>query len=455
MFTKSKKASVVTVALALAFAILLALFMPIVHSPAFADENPDLPDSDTPVYYISDYAGSYELKNRLIENSVVEKINLYCYSNPSSTATNYYKNWYEFLDQLEADGVYDNFQNTYIIFEVRTKFESCVVSPSDGIFTDWLLQHFSAWKEDGCHILFISGTDEVWFYNDIYERSTNEFLTHVDVHINTDLLTPFVENALFRLSDINDYTFILNKFFLDDINPLNSWFYTNYFAPLLKAHGADLDERYADVANNLLKEKMLDTDALDIKILTHCGNNDYYDCLQSSNYTYDNPSDFKRDYGDQLGIIGGAYEKINGYTLNWYNAINKLIGESHILGVPIFFYNTQFKSASEYPFTYRQTDLLHIANDPDWEELANDTFYNIVKDFLTSDLNNHNDLKYLSRYHNWPTGKCRITHKLMTFGPNGWMTDGYCNRQNTPKSYIQKDDVIEDEAEFEARGNQL
>lgn len=90
----------------------------------------------------------------------------------------------------------------------------------------------------GCKIMFICGTDETKF---VYE---NEFLEYVDIHINTDTLTTFLESIIYRWQEncgttsVSDTTFILDKNFSNIIEPefcdQNSWFLRYYFMPFIR-----------------------------------------------------------------------------------------------------------------------------------------------------------------------------------------------------------------------------
>ncbi len=253
------------------FALLLSAFTSFSTISAKAAENTSDPIIDKQVYYISDSETNYNVYGNVILSMVSnENINNYC----NSSQTDFWQavfNWGP-NNALGSIPYYENIESAIIIFEAH---QGLPLGPSVNLHNDYLLQLsaiFSALKENGCYIIFKCNTDESRF-------SVNaDFLAYVDLHINTDLITPFSKSVLtdleenFADGEMRDVTFLLNDRCFHPAthsNP-NKWTFYNFLSAYLKKYYEEDLNMVGATYNLVLQNK-------NINILKHIDGSLFYD----------------------------------------------------------------------------------------------------------------------------------------------------------------------------------
>ena len=165
-------------------------------------------DSSEPIYdeLLEEICGEYE--NRM-------EINLTSLAIPAENFKNLFFETNFFLDEINSDSL--------VILDIRNSIRPM---PNDGdTWADSLLNFFQSVKDENCRTMFICETDETWF------NDATDFLDYVDVHINTDLITPFMYNILKDMEDredrISDVSLIFDRGF--------SYAIDTFILPLLRA----------------------------------------------------------------------------------------------------------------------------------------------------------------------------------------------------------------------------
>ena len=175
-------------------------------------------DSSEPIYdeLLEEICGEYE--NRM-------EINLTSLAFPDEVFENLFFETNFFLDKINSDSL--------VILDIRNSIRP--MPNDDDTWADYLLNFFQSVKDENCRTMFICGTDEARFNDD------TEFLDYVDVHINTDLTTPFMYNILKDMEDreenISDVSLIFDQGF--------SYAIDTFILPLLRAEfGSELSAEY-------------------------------------------------------------------------------------------------------------------------------------------------------------------------------------------------------------------
>lgn len=169
--------------------------------------NPD--ENLTSLYYFSDcYWSEDYFNNGFVRQLIDRNPNItsselyYCGDNYLHISTLWGGNFWGMIDRLAGD-LFPVIENAFIIFEVRQEFpteiikygeEDCIVEPA--LFYQKLYDIFEQFQENGCKVMFISGTDEVRYAKNDY----NAFLDFVDIHIDVDYWTTY----LFSILSVNE-----------------------------------------------------------------------------------------------------------------------------------------------------------------------------------------------------------------------------------------------------------
>ena len=177
--TKNKRMTVVCVLLAMILfsGAIFALVSAPVKADSFSED--DMPSLEK-VFYYSDNPDCQDVFDYIEQCSGIEDITLIYNSSRDID---------DFIEYYNRDDFFVS--NSYVIFEMRNGFPTPAEKNGTKI-TDILSDVFSYMEYYGCKIMFICGTDETKF---VYE---NEFLEYVDIHINTDTLTTFLESIIYR-----------------------------------------------------------------------------------------------------------------------------------------------------------------------------------------------------------------------------------------------------------------
>lgn len=307
-------------------------------------------------------------------------------------------------DNVNSIG-WDEMINAYIIFEMNTGFRgNADMQPGDVSFPEILEDLFYTLKTQGCHIMFICGTEENRFEN------YNGFLDYVDIHINTDLYDLFMIGTFMKVLDstsapLENVTFIIDESFggLDMID--NNEFFTEWL--MLYLYYAYPNDVYMLGAT----WKGI-CDYHGIKIILCRQDGSYRDIFYPQIILYDSAYDTDHEeIGDFINYIDNAYICAVGTSnqgsmalYDFISDINDLAEAMQRTDISLFVHNP---ASYELP-TYNRGTI--------YQARTYTNYCNIIADFLRdADLNT---------YDNWD-GRCVITHKAISFGEDGWMTPPY------------------------------
>ena len=356
--------------------------------------NTQIQDCDT-LYFFSDQSQHIAFCQSLQSDGLINDYVFYNWEN-------------ETLRQLEDyydSSAYTTLQNDYVVFELADAIVSQIDNPNNDydLLTDLLLEMFSTMKENGCQIMFICGKDEAMFLNH------NEFLDYVDIHINTDILDIFIMNVFYRMVQANDgemklenCTFFLDANFSQNIQQgyKNSWFFYAYFIPYFRSV-----YRTEITQNDWSSQELFN--GKNIKILCHLGNdiftghleeNAFYDPVNNT-YVASTFTELEPYIENQQICAIGRTMGDQAYSHAW---LQLMIGlrDSLEFDLPIYMY----EDVTYYFTEYEEPDVYTVRHDTG--------YYSILEDFVTD--------QDLTGYDNWE-GRCDITHKGISFGPDGWL----------------------------------
>lgn len=351
-----------------------------------ANPDPNL----TKLYYISDYEGSVDCYNNGL---------LYYYINsyPEITDSELFLYRTDFWSRAYNLVFGEEIQNAFIIFEVRNSlpYEIGVFNGTeteyeigDRYYSDEFWQYkfleeaFCYLKGNGCKIMFINGTDEVWF-QDYYDL----FLDYVDIHINLDFLTMFTYSVACEIVEKSGGTeacIVLDKTLSQD------WYFRDFFIRYLvfavNEYGGNL--RYQQPVNVL-------------------------DALHFTVYFYDNETGC---YFDIFGNFVGDWNVVETFSAASFSCViadAPSLACEDLLVLLSDHSNAEFYSCNVY-----------------WDEVSDDEISSDIKYFgvSESDIQYYlsvimrdfilNDLPSLQKYDNWE-GRCKVTFRLI-WGKGGW-----------------------------------
>ncbi len=349
------------------------------------DENPS-----KVLYYFSDDAHCSNYRARLLSGQIVDSCNLYNWST--------YDHFEDAFSIYQQDINWTSITNAYVIFEMNKGFVGNLdMMANTVIFPNTLKYYFSMLKEQGCHIMFVCGTEEALFEN------CNSFLDYVDIHINTDIFNLLVYNVfMYAFDHIDMYhfegvTFILDESFggLDYI--YNNWFFTLWLKPYLEYIYSE-DLQLIGATWQLLCQYH------NIKIIILTADGKYHDAFYPQN---DLPSDdyqlYEYIFNPYMCAVGTSWQGAVQLS-SWMSTIDELVANVDGDDISLFVYNQhryQLESCS-----WVTTYVASIYND----------YYDVIVDFLCD--------QDLTVYDNWD-GRCNITYKSILFGPGGWMRCPY------------------------------
>lgn len=271
-------------------------------------------------------------------------------------------------------------QSPYLIFEV----ESVLFRVRSWFFV-LLYDTFKELKEAGFKIMFICNTDEPIFESkmwvDVEKNGVVEkecFLNYVDIHINKDIMEPYLLNIVYDIYcdfdksfDWHNLTLLISQY-LRRIN-----FVENRIYPILKkAYASNLDKGTDEEISDLCNQQ-------NIKFL--------YQGESLSDEELYSYVDGQKSYA--IGMTWGSEEDITA----WVEWVEDIRGRLGIL----------FPSY----LCYASIAELYI---PGFSLNGSYDITPIIRDFLKS-----TDLR---KYDNW-SGKCNVTHKTVIFSEDGWMSD--------------------------------
>ncbi len=219
-----------TLALTLALCLALVCFAPAALVCASTDFEPPETFAYEDVYYFSDaYIGDVDTYFAKISSELNAKYHgaFVLHKCPYSLT---YSNNSPYLYEVE--------ENSVVIFE-KTIWEPHydISTQTDKLQddNDFLIYLFSFWRSDGCKVIFVNGLEEARLLGLDLDYDTSpytEFLQYVDIHINTDMFTLFMDNILriqFDNQPINNFLFVLDETFGEElIEFIDSWIFEDY-----------------------------------------------------------------------------------------------------------------------------------------------------------------------------------------------------------------------------------
>lgn len=276
---------------------------------------------------------------------------------------------------------------SFIIFEIRDGFLDLWVDYDSGQLEDM----FSTLKGQGCRIMFICGTEEARFYE------YNDFLQYVDIHINTDLLTLYVDNALRTMEETFQEDYVSNCAIL--LNSDISSIIEKYFIPYFKYCSDNLDLFYPE---NQTPQAFLEwcSQFLGIEIFVGSGNS-YTNQASGAAVSYE------QILMEQSRLF--ALEAFWGMDEEFvYGQLDDLFDGQYVWQYffPVFIYNASGTDLSEY------SDSYNLYESDDGMSILLEDISDIVEAFLSGGS--------LTVYANW-VGHCPFTYKPIRFSPDGWI----------------------------------
>mgnify|MGYP001153226242 CR=1 FL=1 len=213
-----------TLALTLALCLALVCFAPAALVCASTDfELPEVFPYEH-VYYFSDmYIGEVDTYFAKISSELtVRYLNVpYLHKCPYSLTESDYSPY-----RYEVE------ENSVVIFE-KTTWGKGYAALTDT--NDTLSDLFSSWRSDGCKVIFVNGVEESRLLGLDLDYDTSpytEFLEYVDIHINTDIFTIFMDNILrihFDYGPIDNFLFVLDESLGKDwLEFIKSWVFEEY-----------------------------------------------------------------------------------------------------------------------------------------------------------------------------------------------------------------------------------
>ena len=310
--------------------------------------------------------------------------------------------------------------NSVVIFEISGIDAMCFqYDYANGVFlselNDGLVSLFSGWKNDGCRIILLNDTEEVRLLDENLEYDTSpytEFLDFVDVHINTDFFTLFVDTIL---SNAFDNEFIDNFVFLLDASLVTVYYfpfkngifeYENFFLrEFLFPYMLMTDGDFFVDCNSDWRVMLVERN---IHIVRCEENGDFFDMTTQQNFhSY---SDFYENCNvpAENFIAIGTDRHSGAYTENWLSDMTQLRAlADRDFEIYLFQSGGENEAIQEYYDEIKRAwtvDAIYL-----------DEFWNIF-DAVVRDGD-------FSVFNNW-SGRCLITYKPIT-GGGGWLNSGF------------------------------
>lgn len=318
------------------------------------------------------------------------------------------------LEYMYSTGVFgDVEQGSLVIIELRSMSRD---------YYGLLFCICSELKNDDCKIMLINGVEEVKMLDmsqsDYTSTCDNAFLDYVDIHINLDIFSVFMDTVFYRHEEngvVKGTTFLLDGSFLwDEIlsygfpDYVNGWSgraYDNDFYAVDIFDWHILRYFYYYFPNEDVWMDFLQT-IIDngIKIFCHVVGGNYFNLLTGEYISIEQTDSFLSATENENMLAIGTSWRGEDYLSEWLYPLMSF-REREGLEFPVYFFN-DFNYAlncpsdqnffAAYGTAYFETNIL-----PD-----------IVRDFA--------DDVDLSIYDNWD-GRCVVTHKPIYPGEGGWL----------------------------------
>lgn len=284
---KTKKLLSIITAVVIA-ALTLVVCVPFIM--AFAGEAPDAGGSDQgsqdealfdKLYYYSDYEDCETYKDGIQSYVDTYKQQI----NPEFDNEIAFFDWSytqdaSFVDHVVEyydNGAYFDIANSFIIFEMRQRLPTDVVCEQQGqalyyethpyvldgldirfvydekyIFVNMLRDMFCTFKENGCKIMVIFGTEEVCFTDGNEYVGNDSFMDYVDIQVDLDVFYMFFDNYLNQIEQACDFE---NCVMVLDSSMSSYWFLRQYLFPYIA-------DRYGHLSDANEIENMYESDKI-------------------------------------------------------------------------------------------------------------------------------------------------------------------------------------------------
>lgn len=440
-------------ALFMAMLFALACLTPTSFATAWADGggNEENPPSEPPFssfYYFSDSGSCQSYYNSFTSAQNYTESGLYDWCSKHYEDYENIRNAEFFESQLRDyydSNDWKDVDDAYVVFEMKYGFsQDCLDQLNTStnfpflnntpLLTTILKNIFSAMKENGCEIMFVCGTDEVYFI----DNNRNEFLDFVDIHVNTDIFYTFFSTICYFITHPDglgtedqppeNITLIFNANISNGIDteidtPKGTEgigyfvcsFFKSYLLPFfLKDYRDEISPEDIDFGNDETNSEQALLISIqngmqeilnnhNIKIFCHLQDTTYYNAVAETTVEFTALS-YDMFANDRIFAIGQTVNGQGSQTwLNQMQDLRTLLNDDF----PIYLYFTSGYNA------------ISDTTDPISEFYKAGSTLNTVgvtNDFL--------DGQNMSSYDNW-FGRCTVTHKLLASGSGGWLMDVY------------------------------
>lgn len=390
---------------ALVFCLVVLCLAPV----AFAQEAPASEDTPTAVYdnlyYFSDFYNASQFYNGVLLG--LQNVGNIHFEQIRQEGT-------DSLEDMYNAGVFGEVEEeSLVIIELRNMSRA---------YYDLLYSICRALKYDDCKIMIINGVEEVKMLDmtqsNYWSTDDNKFLEYVDIHINLDIFSVFMDTVFYRHEEngvVKGTTFLLDGSFLwDEIlsygfpDYVNGWSgraYDNDFYAVDTFDWHILRYFYYYFPNEDVWMDFLQT-IIDngIKIFCHVVGGNYFNLLTGEYISIEQTDSFLSATENENMLAIGTSWRGEDYLSEWLYPLMSF-RESEELEFPVYFFN-DFNYALDcssaqnffvaYGTAYFETNILP----------------GIIADFA--------DDVDLSIYDNWD-GRCVVTHKPIYPGEGGWL----------------------------------
>ena len=192
-----------TLALTLALCLALVCLAPAALVCASTDLEPPEPLVYENIYYFSDYYYASNFYNQVLLN--IQGVSSVHFEQIEFEGLNTLQNMYSL-------GVFNNVEDSLVIMELRSMSQENYALLEDV---------FDVLKTNGCKIMFLNGVEEVkmlpMWQSDFYSTFSNRFLRYVDIHVNLDIFSVFIDTIFEMYEDdksMDSVTILLDGSFL-------------------------------------------------------------------------------------------------------------------------------------------------------------------------------------------------------------------------------------------------
>ncbi len=359
----------------------------VTNSTSLLNDNDDDDETKT-LYYFSDNTHCTTFRQNLLDDEVVDFCYLYDWSDTD---------FKEALRNYFMSFNYFDINNAYIVFELSKGFTRETQSLGNYLLPDYLEMLFYAWKNNGCVIMFINGTNESRL------GDKKAFLDYVDLHFNISVFETFILNIFSEITEVgytdclDNCTIILDYTLSNGITTNDyhlAWFFYEWLIPLVR-------EAYRTEVNAGLTSREIYA-LHNTNIICYLGNNDFYDVKNYTTINYDDPNSRELFYtylnNEYVYAIGANLDNQLQLTQAWFDLMLELRNFAD----------------NNFPIYLCYTDGLSIPDSSSNLFTAPEPLdsYDAIVDFLSD--NTPTGYAHVNGY-------CETTYFSLSGSSNGWM----------------------------------